>query len=531
VTTTAEGIDEIHADVLAARVDTDGAIDRLAAMAQDRGGLDARRDDGAFFTDPDVAEHLARRAIVARLLDEIGVDEASVDDLLASGGDLLAVLAQACELPDARARARALLPRLVVLDPTCGAGSFLLAAWRELCAVGRLLDVTTCSLDQLHGIDLNADAVAACSLAIALAGVDAPGAPRIVQDDALAAALPSADVVLGNPPYVRATLDDAPASLATRRVPNRSAWIVERALRAAAPRARVAFVLPISTACTDAFAAARTCWDEQCDRVYTSHFDTIPASLFTGVVQRLSLFEGRRGSGAASWWTSRYHRWTRDERPGLLDTVRLVPLPGSRVGGSLAKVGTELEAELLERLFAHEPAGRWHASTDAPGNQLFYKRRWSYFLLFTDFMPGIWNEDGSEREPTECKTLDVDPALDSRVLLAAYSSTLFWWFFSVYTDNRNVNRRDLAAFPLPELDESTQARLATLADRLMVALRACAEVRTCTYRSIGTIHNTYFRQGATRPVIDEIDRVLKDAYGMDEHQLEFVLEFERRFRS
>jgi hypothetical protein len=337
--------------------------------------------------------------------------------------------------------------------------------------------------------------------------------------------------VLGNPPYVRATIEQAPANLATSGVPNRSAWIVERALRAAAPGARVAFVLPISTACTDAFAPARDSWDEHCERVYTSHFDTIPASLFDGVVQRLSLFEGRRGTAPARWWTSRYHRWTRDERPGLLATVRLVPLPKPRVGGSLAKVGTAVESRLLDRLFAHEPAGRWHAATREPGNQLFYKRRWSYFLLFTDFVPGIWNEDGSERAPSEFKTLDVVPELDSRVLLAAYSSTLFWWFFSVYTDNRNVNRRDLEAFPFPDLDEPVRARLAVLADQLMVALRACAEVRTCTYRSIGTIHNTYFRQGATRPVIDEIDRVLADAYGMDDEQLDFILGFERRFRS
>jgi hypothetical protein len=64
----------------------------------------------------------------------------------------------------------------------------------------------------------------------------------------------------------------------------------------------------------------------------------------------------------------------------------------------------------------------------------------------------------------------------------------------------------------------------------MEALRACAEVRTCTYRSVGTIRNTYFRQGMTRPVLDRIDRELARAYGMSADELEFVLGFERRFR-
>ena len=260
--------------------------------------------------------------------------------------------------------------------------------------------------------------------------------------------------------------------------------------------------------------------------------------LFTGVVQRVSFFEGRlRAAGEdapATWWTSRYHRWLRDERAQLLDGVRHVPMPPQRIGGSLPKIGTELECGLLDRLFAHPPAGRWfrrEQGAHEAANRVHYKRRWSYFLLFTDFVPGIWNEDGSERQPTELKSIDVDPAIDARALLAVFSSTLFWWYFSVFTDNRNVNRRDLAAFPAPDLDLARVESLAALGDELMHELHACAEVRTCTYQSVGTIRNTYFRQGLTRPVLDRIDRELADIYGMSVDELAFVLDYERRFRS
>src|SRR5207344_1052624 len=96
--------------------------------------------------------------------------------------------------------------------------------------------------------------------------------------------------------------------------------------------------------------------------------DTIPATLFTGVVQRLSIFEGRRRDlsavAPATWYTSRYHRWLREERDGLLGRVRHAPLPPQAVGGSLAKIGEPVEARLLERLFAHPPAARLFA---APG--------------------------------------------------------------------------------------------------------------------------------------------------------------------
>jgi predicted RNA methylase len=516
----------------------DGSIARLSAEAEHRGGRAARRADGAYFTDDDVALHLARRAIGALLLEAAGRGRIEVDALLADGEDVLARTIELCRgEPARRAGVRARLERLDVLDPSCGAGSFLRAAWAVLDEVSSALGGLPLDGVRLHGIDIDEGAVDACRRALELAtGRTDAGADVRVEDAERASRLPRADIVLGNPPFVRAAAVERHADLATRDVPNRSAWIVERALDAASPGARVAFVLPVSTSCADAFAPARDAWGTACSVVLTSHFDTIPASLFDGVVQRISIYEGcmrqPRDGAATAWYTTRYHRWLRDERSTLLDTVRHVPLPTPSVGGSIAKVGSRLESDLLELLFAHPPAGRWFDRAGGSGaNRIRYKRRWSYYLLFTDFVPGIWDETGTPREPTELKVIDVDPALDARVLLAAYSSTLFWWYFSVFTDNRNVNRRDLAAFPLPDLDAGPAERLGELGDELMEALHACAEVRTCTYRSIGTIRNTYFRQSATRPVLDRIDRELADAFGMDESQLEFVLGFERRFRA
>jgi hypothetical protein len=509
---------------------------RVSDAAEHRGGRVARRADGAYFTDDDVAAHLARRAIGAVLLEAAGMQHELVDELLCAGLDPVeAMLARVVDDEQAHAAVAVRLGTLEVVDPTCGAGSFLCAAWSVMQELASQLGGVELDAARVHGIDLDQGAVDACRRSLQLVtGCEDAGRSIVLGDATSSGVLPAADVVLGNPPFVRASGADPQRDLKTRTVPNRSAWIVERALAASRPGARIAFVLPISTTCTDAFAPARASWNDAASAVLTSHFDTIPSSLFAGVVQRLSIYEARRRDPAAStptrWYTTRYHRWLRAERSQLLDRVRFVQLPTASIQGSIAKVGSALELELLELLAQQPSAARFHDDVARPDNRVYYKRRWSYYLLFTDFVPGLWDADGTARTPTELKTIDVVGELDARVLLAVYSSSLFWWYFSVFTDNRNVNVRDLAAFPIPDLDPDRRARLAALGADLSDALHACAQVRTCTYRSIGTIRNTYFRQSATRPVLDAIDRELAGAYGMNVEQLEFVLGFERRFR-
>lgn len=491
-------------------------IRQLSADAEHRGSLAARRSDGAFFTADDVAQWLARRAL-SELLDSAGTT------MSAQG----------------RAARRARLASIRVLDPTCGAGAFLLAAWGELRSAEAELDALDgdareprVAATQLHGVDVDAGAADTCRDVLEL--VAGPGAD-IRRADALEGFTENYDLLLGNPPYVRAALADAPTGLQSASAVNLAAWIVERALAACAPGGRIAMVLPVSAASSPKWGGLRQAWAERCSQIRAAHFDTIPATLFPGVVQRITLLEGAVRTDAeqgvpTQWHTTRYHRWLRSERAGLLEQVKHVAIDVTDTARPLPKLGSELERDLWDSLHAHPPIGRWFDPAEAD-NVVHYKRRWSYFLLFADFVPPIWDADGNERLPSELQTIGIDPRIDARAVVAVFSSTLLWWWFSALTDNRNVNRGDIATFPVPELTPEQIERLAALGAELMVALRACAEVRTCTYRSVGTIRNTYFRQAETRPVLDRIDTELAAIYGMTHTQLTAVLDYERRFRS
>lgn len=496
-----------------------------------RSDPDRRRQLGSWFTDADVALHIAR-ATIASAFCELAAEPEIAQQCQLIPADALSHV-QALTHQQRPGDLSSVIGSLHVVDPCCGAGAFLAAAWQVL---GEIAQITggTCHASQLHGIDIDPDAAAhALDEITALAG---PGAEIVCADAThtlldhlpLLKAHGGADACVGNPPWVGGSKSSR-TDLATASCPNVYAWIVEQSTLCLKESGWMGQVIPISSMTTSAFSPLRSMLSSECDVIYTSHFDTVPSSLFTGVVQRLSIIQARRGSGEARWFTTTYHRHLKADRARMLAGVTHHPLPPHSVDGSIAKISANVEDSILAKIFAHAPLQNLLADTGA--NPVLYKRRWSYFLLFLDHEPLIYNEDMSPRSASECKELHAGPELTQHALIALLSSTTFWWYFSVFTDNRNVNRRDINAFGFNAPSPALVADLDRLGRELMRATQAASELRKCTYKSVGTIYNTYYLQGATRPVLDRIDALLATHWGLTEDELGFILDFERSYRS
>jgi len=116
------------------------------------------------------------------------------------------------------------MPTDRVLDPSVGGGAFLLAAADQLVEVGaNPVDV----LGQLHGIDIDAGAVAIAEASLAVwaldHGVQPVALPTLDQGDGLLRSLPNVERVVGNPPFL-SQLRSASSHTAERRAALRERW-------------------------------------------------------------------------------------------------------------------------------------------------------------------------------------------------------------------------------------------------------------------------------------------------------------------
>ena len=234
-------------------------------------------------------------------------------------------------------------------------------------------------------------------------------------------------------------------------------------------------------------------------------------------------------------FTSPYNKWYASERSILFNTRPILSETTVEdrtrfFKSSLPKVGTNIEMDILRKL--SNCSSSIGESTDKHGKELlYYTRKSSFFLQFLNFIPEVRGEDGVQRDPSELKALKFEH-LDTRNLsLAILSSSLFFWYNTVNSDCRNLNKREVVSFPIPDhVPGSVYPVVDGLIDQLMADYRANSELRTVRYQGKGAITVQYFNFRPSKPILDDIDRLLGPIYGLTAAETDFIVNYEIKYR-
>ncbi len=97
----------------------------------------------------------------------------------------------------------------------------------------------------------------------------------------------------------------------------------------------------------------------------------------------------------------------------------------------------------------------------------------------------------------------------------------------MYTDTRHINPSDVAEFPLnfDAFDERVRTRLSELS----VTLTRCFNAHTTQWRKSGLLIDSVDSRPC-KPVLDEVDRVLARHYKFTEEELDFIINYDIKYR-
>ncbi len=507
-------------------------------------GDDGHRRHGAFATGADVACWMARNTIVPCMLDGPVLAQ-DLAERLAVNDDLeeVAVGWLARAKRGQLERFQLQLEALRVLDPTCGTGPFLIAALRVLEKLHRAClarlgrrrsskEVRRRIIERnLFGVDLSVEAVQVCRLRLRLECGDGP----LPEDNLHAGNIleppsedwgKSFDVVLGNPPYQELReVDYVPQGFRCQQTGAVHALCVERSLDFLKPRGRASMVVPLSLVSTQRMQCVQELLETGRD-VWYANFSWRPGRLFAGVNRAVTIFLAAP-SDRPRTWTTTYQKWHTADRPTLLSRVRYVEVPRPRPAFWVPKLGDEREVPLLAKLLRVPTVVEDFLGPSK--HRVYYRTDGGlYWKVFTDFAPSF-SCDGKPGHSTRQTWVMVREASFVMPLIAALSSDLFWWWYTVTSNCRHLNPVDLHRFPLPAtvLADTALARLGREYQRDIVRHSA---PRVRRQRQTGRTETQTFRIHKSRPILIEIGRQLAPHYGLSAEEQRFVENYDQEFR-
>jgi len=328
-------------------------------------------------------------------------------------------------------------------------------------------------------------------------------------------------VVIGNPPYVEISDINGQYSikgLGLITTGNLYSVCTERFMSLLGEDGRCGVIVPISSISTPRMLSLMRFMTETLSPLFTSSFAVRPGKLFVGVDMNLTIILGRkrRAELGSDAWSTSYIRWQDKYRPFLFGNLLYARTALQDSLSSIPKVGSVEETLLMRKVRANAPLSRY-LTTMADGNVVYYHSGGRYFRKCI-----------RERLSNEYKELVLGKGMDTAVI-CLLSSSFYYWFWIAISDCYHVTKRDVGGLPVPDtLAEDTS--LNRLAEALLLDLNKNAITQIRNRADGSQRKEVNFQVGKSKPIIDEIDRVLGKHYGLTEEELDLIINYDIKYR-
>lgn len=344
------------------------------------------------------------------------------------------------------------------------------------------------------------------------------------------------DVIIGNPPYVEYskvrdfyTVKD----YKTEKSGNLYSFIVERSLLTMHKSSILGLIIPTPSICTERMASLQDLFSSNFENLYISNYDATshPGILFVGVQYQLSIIIGQKRYNEATQTkllSTIAMRWAAEERFGLFDRVVYTQTTYVSSLYSIPKFGSSLEVEIMNKLLSsskNKVALEKLLTKNA--NKVFYRNAGNvYFRVFLTKIPNF-TVDGKTVDSSTFKVLNV--TVNPQGLAAILSSNIYYWWWSKLSDIYHVVARDLLSFQLPLIEGADLITLTTLFENYQNDLFNKSKERTYKYPTGLAVYQELYPRNS-KPFQDEIDRVLAQHYGFTDEELDFIINYDIKYR-
>lgn len=344
------------------------------------------------------------------------------------------------------------------------------------------------------------------------------------------------DVIIGNPPYV--VYVDAKyqyrisTSYQTKSCANLYAFCIERSQNLLNAEGRFGMIVPNSSISASKMSILQEMITNR-KEAWISNYAWRPSKLFEGADMLLAIIITTKSMFTQTHSTI-YHKWYNEYRTYLFKCLYYTDVTKLTKVGSIPKMPSFVAISILDEV---KNKSKNHTLSESfkeiSDSFCFYFRAVQYWFKVLDTEP-IFEEDGIQKVTGEMKAIYTENEDEKYIIVAVLSSNLFFLHYIIWSSCQVVNSRDFGlGFQLKDLSERTKTQLSALGKKLQADYQKHSQLRVRNYSKKGrlfTMKKQHFYIKYSKPTIDEIDKVLAQYYGFTEEELDFIINYDIKYR-
>lgn len=347
------------------------------------------------------------------------------------------------------------------------------------------------------------------------------------------------DIVLGNPPYVMVS-NNRPYNQSifqTLQTNNLYCYMMERAIKHTRIDGKFGVIVPISSVSGETMLPLQNVMLNSLSNLYISNYSTRPSKLFHNVEQRLSIIFGTKTineNKKCDVFTTSYIKWFSNERINLFkELVTYTQCQNDNIGqGLIPKIGNLLENEIFSKIKRFQTPLKSLTSKDGE-EKIFYHSAPRYWIKAMNYLPRYYSNNTGEGVSSKYKGILFENSLSQAVFGCIMNSNLFYWWWNVVSDCRDLTRRDIMSFPfdIRSLNENLAESILSTFEELMKNYNENKfEIQMNLGGNAGTVTLETVNHQKAKPFVDKIDRLLAKYYDFSEEELIFITNYDHRFK-
>ncbi|HZO71935.1 MAG TPA: DNA methyltransferase [Ktedonobacteraceae bacterium] len=345
------------------------------------------------------------------------------------------------------------------------------------------------------------------------------------------------DVIIGNPPwkeYSAVKKTYTVCDYTTEKCGNLYGMCIERALKLRAPSGWMSYIVQLPLANSSRMNLVRTLLKEKSSSIFVITFDDRPGKLFEGLQHcRSAIFisQGYNRAASLAIATTRYQRWATEARSNIFFLLEYAQITGEPMfSGQFPKYTNNTEDSLFKKIQTKKAQliNPISASLKTETNFIFYQEATQYWIKATVGLP-YYAKNGATGSPPHGRFLYFNSIEEAHIICALLNSNLFYTYFIAYGDCFHLSDTLVSKFPVTT-GILQDRMLMDLNEQLMSHLKANAERKIIRTNDGHEISYDNFYGSKSKPIIDEIDRVLAKHYGFTEEELDFIINYDIKYR-